>query len=284
MDAFPAFFPLAGARVVIAGVGEPAEARARLFAGSPAEIVRLDEIWGLDPDAYQGAKLIFIASHDDGFAHQAEVAARTAGAPVNVFDRPQLSDFNTPAVVDRGSVVAAVGTGGAAPLLAQVLRAELETRLPAGVGETANLLGAQRERVRAAFPDLAERRSFLRAVLSGSTPTAESLDAALSARRPPEGRISLIDLPAADDLLSLRAIHALGEAEAVAAPPVAESLLARHARRDAVRLDFKALSPEPLLDLIRHGRSAVVIAPPASLVEALAGEPAEILRAAPEGG
>ncbi|HWD67712.1 MAG TPA: bifunctional precorrin-2 dehydrogenase/sirohydrochlorin ferrochelatase [Caulobacteraceae bacterium] len=284
MEAFPAFFPLAGARVVIAGVGEPAEARARLFAGSPAEIVRLDEIWGLDPDAYQGAKLIFIASHDDGFARQAEVAARTAGAPVNVYDRPQLSDFNTPAIIDRGAVVAAVGTSGAAPLLAQVLRAELETRLPAGVGETADLLGGKRDRIRAAFPDLAERRSFLRAVLSGSPPTAETLDAALSSRRPPDGRISLIDLPAADDLLSLRAIHALGEAEAVAAPPVAESLVARHARRDAVRLDFETLAPELLLDLIRHGRSAVVIAPPTGLAEALAGEPVERLRAAPEGG
>lgn len=284
MDAFPAFFPLAGARVVIAGVGEPAEARARLFFGSPAEIVRLDEVWGLDPDAYQGAKLIFIASHDDNFARQAEVAARTAGAPVNVFDRPQLSDFNTPAIVDRGAVVAALGTSGAAPLLAQILRADLETRLPAEVGETADLLGAHRDRIRAAFPDLAERRSFLRAVLSGSPPTAELLDAALSARRPPEGRISLVDLPASDDLLSLRAIHALGEAEAVAAPPAGESILARHARRDAVRLDFRALAPELLLDLIRHGRSAVVIAPPAGLAEALAGEPVEIMRAAPEGG
>ena len=73
-------------------------------------------------------------------------------------------------------------------------------------------------------------------------------------------------------------------AEAVAAPPAGESILARHARRDAVRLDFRALAPELLLDLIRHGRSAVVIAPPAGLAEALAGEPVEIMRAAPEGG
>ena len=282
MNAFPAFFPLDGARVVIAGVGEPAEARVRLFAGSPAEIVRLDETWGLDPDAYQGARLIFIASHDDVFARQAEVAARTAGAPVNVFDRPQLSDFNTPAIVDRGSVVTAVGTSGAAPLLAQVLRADLETRLPTSVGDTADLLGAQRERIRAAFPDLADRRSFLRAVLSGPPPSPESLDTALNERRPPEGRISLIDLPASDDLISLRAIQALGQAEAVAAPRAGESLLARHARRDAARLDFDALSAEPLKNLVRQGRSVAVIAPPADFAATLAGLPVETLRAAPD--
>lgn len=282
MKSFPAYFPLDGARIVIAGSGEPAEARARLFAGSPAEIVRLDETWGLDPDAYQGARLIFIASHDEDFARRAEVAARTAGAPVNVFDRPRLSDFNTPAIVDRGSVVAAVGTGGAAPLLAQILRAELESRLPAGVGETADLLGARRDQIRKAFPDLADRRFFLRAVLSGQAPTASSLDAALAQRQAPNGRIFLIDLPDSEDLMSLRAVQALGAAEAVAAPPKGEGLLARHARRDAARLDHRALAAGPLTELARHGRSVAVLAPTADLVAALAGGPVEVLRAAPE--
>jgi precorrin-2 dehydrogenase/sirohydrochlorin ferrochelatase len=71
MDAFPAFFPLAGRTVVIAGAGEAAEAKARLFDGSPARIVRLEGATALDPEAYAGAALAFVASPDDAFAQGA---------------------------------------------------------------------------------------------------------------------------------------------------------------------------------------------------------------------
>ncbi len=118
MDIFPAFYPLTGRRVVIAGEGEPAESKARLFDGSPAEVVRLTGDQALDPSAYAGAAIIFIASWDEAFALAATAAARTAGAPVNVVDRPAMSDFHTPAIIDRGAVVAAIGTGGGAPVLA----------------------------------------------------------------------------------------------------------------------------------------------------------------------
>src|SRR5687768_967213 len=121
MDAFPAFYSLHGRRVVIAGSGDMAEAKARLFAGSPAEVARVEGDAAYDPAAYAGAVLAFVASEDDGFAHLAAAAARAAHVPVNVADRPALCDFTTPAVLDRGEVVAAVGTGGAAPLLASLL-------------------------------------------------------------------------------------------------------------------------------------------------------------------
>src|ERR1700733_6970592 len=122
MEAFPAFFPLRGARVVIAGEGEPAEAKARLFAGSPAQVVRLNQAEGLEPEAYRGADLIFVASFDADFRKDAAAAARTAGAPLNVVDAPELSDFHTPAIIDRGQVVAAIGTAGASPLMASLVR------------------------------------------------------------------------------------------------------------------------------------------------------------------
>src|SRR3954447_24061043 len=98
MDAFPAFFPLAGATVVIAGSGEAAEAKARLFEGSPATLRRLTGDKALTPSAYEGAVLAFVASDDDSFAMAAGAAARAAHVPVNVVDRPALCDFTTPAV------------------------------------------------------------------------------------------------------------------------------------------------------------------------------------------
>ena len=167
MESFPAFFPLAGRRVVIVGSDDQAEGKAQLFDGSPAELVRVDDGRALDPDTYRGAVLVFIASEDEAFDAAAAQAAREAGAPVNVVDRPALCDFFTPALVDRGEVVAAVGTGGASPVLAQMLKEEIASRVPEGAGRVAALLRQFRDETRRAFPDMQQRAVFLRRVLAG---------------------------------------------------------------------------------------------------------------------
>src|SRR3954451_8644672 len=134
MDAFPAFFPLAGRSVAVAGEGEAAEAKARLFDGSPAPVVRLSGAQALDPKAYAGMTLAFVAGDDDAWVRQAVEAARAAAVPVNAADRPALCDFTTPAVIDRGEVVAAIGPGGGSPMLATLLRQDIEARVPEGTG------------------------------------------------------------------------------------------------------------------------------------------------------
>ena len=168
MDSFPAFFPLAGRRVVIVGAGEFADGKAQLFEGSPAEVMRIpDDARALDAETYRGAALAFIGSTDDAFAEAAVRAARMAGVPVNAVDRPALCDFFTPALVDRGQVVAAVGTGGASPVLAQVLKQELEASIPEGAGRVAALLQDFRKAMQAAYPDMQARRAFVMGVLEG---------------------------------------------------------------------------------------------------------------------
>ncbi|HEY7853397.1 MAG TPA: NAD(P)-dependent oxidoreductase [Caulobacteraceae bacterium] len=282
MDAFPAFFPLKDRRVVIAGDGEPAEARSRLFAGSPAEVVRVAGPAALASAAYAGAHLIFIASHDDAFAVAAAAAARAGGAPINVFDRPALSDFHTPAIVDRGAVVAAVGTTGSAPLMAGLLRAEIEARIPESAGRVAVGLGERRAAVTAKFPDMVERRAFLRAVLAGPEPDGESLDALIAQGWTAVGRVWLIEAPAADDLISMRAQRALNFADVVVAPPAAAGLIATHARRDAERLD--AAGAEQLADLANAGKTVAVIGAEPGVAAALAaaGVAVQTLRPAPD--
>jgi precorrin-2 dehydrogenase/sirohydrochlorin ferrochelatase len=268
MDIFPAFYPLKGRRVVIAGDGEPAESKARLFAGSRAEIVRLVGDEALDPAAYAGAALIFIASWDETFAVAAAAAARTLGVPVNVVDRPAMSDFHTPAIVDRGAVVAAIGTGGGAPVLASLLRAEIEARIPTGAGALAALLGERRRALRAAFPDLADRRSFFRAILAGEVARAAETDQSLAGRLLDEaiakgwkavGGVSVIVLPEAADLISLRAVRVLNVADVVVGGPGAEAILASHARRDAEHLAPDALSAPMLADLASAGRRVALV-------------------------
>jgi precorrin-2 dehydrogenase/sirohydrochlorin ferrochelatase len=295
VDSFPAFFPLKGRRVVIAGQGEPAEARARLFAGSPAQIVRIEGEAAFDPAAYEGAHLIFVASHDEAFARQAAEAARASRAPVNVFDRPALSDFHTPAIVDRGAVVAAIGTSGSAPLMAQQLRAEVEARVPEAAGRIASLLGEHRQALTEAFPDLVQRRSFLRAVLAGPVASAAEagdlagagarLEALIAAGWSSLGRAWLIDRPATDDLISLRALRALNNADVIIAPNEASALIATHARRDAERRPPGRTTAAEIADLVRSGRLVAVVGPATELAAGLASEGVEFetLSAAPPG-
>jgi precorrin-2 dehydrogenase/sirohydrochlorin ferrochelatase len=279
MDAFPAFFPLRGARVVIAGEGDPAEAKARLFGGSPAEVVRLNGVEALEPDAYRGADLIFVASFDAAFRAAAAGAARVAGAPLNVVDAPELSDFHTPAIVDRGQIVAAIGTAGSSPLMASLIRSDLEALLPEGAGAIAALLGARRAAVRQAYPDLARRRAFLRKVLAGPAAVAaaagdtaaalEALDRAIAGGDVAAGRVVLLAAPAAPDLISLRAARVLAVADVILAAGAADALLIHHGRRDAQRLDAAFGTAAFLGSAAREGKIVAVVG--VALDEAILG-------------
>ncbi len=290
VETFPAFFPLAGKRVVIAGTGEPAEAKARLFAGSPAALVRLEGEAAFDPAAYAGADLVFVASFDRVFADRAAGAARACGAPLNVVDRPELSDFHTPAIVDRGAVVAAIGTTGVAPVLASLLRSELEARLSPGLAPLSELLGERRAAIRAAFPDLALRRAFFRSVLStGMTEAAQRsrseaaarLDAAIGHGAPPGGRVSFVLAPGDADLISVRAVRALATADVIVAEP-SSAMVERHARRDAERRSPDEAPPAWIVAAAREGVNLAVVgpAPSAGLLEDL-GDMAVVLPSAP---
>ena len=269
MEAFPAFYPLRGARVVIAGEGDPAEAKARLFAGSPAEVVRLNQAEGLDPEAYLRADLIFVASFDAAFRKAAAAAARSTGAPLNVVDAPELSDFHTPAIIDRGQVVAAIGTAGASPLMASLVRSDLEALLPESAGRIAAMLGARREAVREAFPDLAQRRAFLRKVLAGPAAVAAAagdmpgatghLDRAIAAAGASQGRVCVIEAPSAPDLISLRAARLLAVADLIVSNAEADALLANHGRRDAERLGIAFATARFLASAAGEGKVVAIV-------------------------
>jgi precorrin-2 dehydrogenase/sirohydrochlorin ferrochelatase len=265
VDAFPAFFPLAGRIVVIAGSGEGAEAKVRLFDGSPAQLERLEGAAALDPQSYAGAALGFVASADDAFATAAAAAARAAHVPVNVVDRPQLCDFTTPAVIDRGEVVAAIGTGGASPMLAALLRQDIEARVPEGAGRVAALFRSLQDEVRAALPDTGRRRAFLRAALTG--PAAEAamagdmaraadlLRQALACDKPQAGAVQFVDARGPVDLLTLRAARALAGADVLVADEGADADVLALARRDAERRSPAGV--EDLAALAEQGRRVV---------------------------
>ncbi len=283
MDAFPAFFPLAGRKVVIAGSGEPAEAKLRLLESSPAELVRVEGPQALLPGAYTGAVLVFIADPDEAFCRGAHAAAKAARALVNVADRPELCDFTTPAVVDRGEVVAAIGTGGASPMLATMLRNDIEQRVPEGTGRIAALFRRFQDDVRSRFPELHARRAFLRDALSsaaaeaartGDMDKAQQLFREALARGPKAiGKIQLVSGLGPADLVTLRASRALAAADLLVIDPGCDPDILAMARRDAERADPEEASAEHMVELARDGRRVVRIlarAPRPGEAEALA--------------
>jgi len=296
MDAFPAFFPLAGRRVVIAGAGEAADAKARLFEGSPAIVVRIDAPQAFLAGAYKGACLAFIAAPDDLYAQAAATAARAAHVPVNVVDRPALCDFTTPAVIDRGEVVAAVGTGGASPVLATLLRHDIEARIPAGAGRVAALFRKFQDEVRRALPHSHQRRAFLRAGLSGPAAAAamagdmehasELFREALARGEGAAGRIQFVAGRGPADLLTLRAARALAAADVLAADEAADPEILGLARRDVERLHPQSATPQRLTDLAQEGFRVVRVIcahADASELRAIigAGVAVEVMLAAP---
>ena len=250
MDAFPAFFPLAGRSVAIAGEGEGAEAKARLFFGSPATVVRLGGPEALRSKAYVGMALAFIAGEDEVWVRAAAAAARAAHVPVNVVDRPTMCDFTTPAVIDRGEVVAAIGTGGASPMLATMLRHDIEARIPEGAGRVAALFRTLQDEVRAALPDTDARRRFLRTALTG--PAAEAamsgdmdtarrlLIEALGQRQVFTGAVNYVPGDGPAELLTLRAVRVLAAADVLVCDNGVEADVLALTRRDAERLESKS--------------------------------------------
>lgn len=295
MDSFPAYFPLAGRKVVIAGSGDAADAKARLFEGSPATVIRLDGHEAYLPGSYTGAILAFVASQDEVFVQAAASAARAARVLVNVVDRPELCDFNTPAVIDRGEVVAAVGTGGSAPVLATMLRNDIEAQVPEGMGRVAALLRKFQSEVRGALPALHERRAFLRdAVLGEAAQAARDGDMekagqlfreALARGSARKGVVRFIAGKGPADLLTLRASRALGAADVLVLDGDAEPEVVKMARRDVERLDPSQADADRLVQLAREGRQIVRLITHAidpALVHALtqAGVTVEVLPAA----
>jgi uroporphyrin-III C-methyltransferase / precorrin-2 dehydrogenase / sirohydrochlorin ferrochelatase len=176
--------------------------------------------------------------------------ARAGNVPVNVVDRPELSSFIFPAIVDRGDVVVAIGTGGASPVLARRLRERIEAILPARIGELATLLHRYRGRLSIARDGAQRVRRFWEravdgyvaaAALAGHNREAEAAlirdIANLRKERTPVGTVHLVGAgPGDPDLLTLRALHALQGADIVFYDELVTPEILDRARRDAERV------------------------------------------------
>lgn len=267
MQFLPLYFDLRRGRIALIG-GKAAESKLRLLLSAGANVLwyaqqadpadgaameapdgRL-EITQADPLVADFSQFIAVVSAAGNHLDE-EIAAkaRAHNIPVNVVDRPDLSSFIFPAIVDRGDVVVAVGTGGAAPVLARRLRERIEALLPARVGDFAALLKRFRPAVHARRNALSPRRFWERVVdgpiaaaaLAGRWHEAEAGLARAVARAdeaaPPSGIVYLVGAgPGDPDLLTLRALQALQSADVVYYDELVAPEILDRARRDAERI------------------------------------------------
>lgn len=268
MNSFPMFIRTTGRRVVIAGGGEQAAQKARLMLKTDAALVLAAPT--LDPELadlvatgralhhpgpiglalFKGAAMAFIATGCPGSDASLHALARAAHCPVNVVDQPALCDLTTPSLVDRDPVVVAIGTEGTAPVLARQIKTRVEEMLAPNLGGLAALSGRMRTAVAARVPKEA-RRGFWRWVFSDAPQAmwgrgeergaAAAIKAAIAAGGAPgqtrEGTIALVGAgPGARDLLTLRAVARLQEADVIFYDRLVDQDVLELARRDAERV------------------------------------------------
>ncbi|MCM0018756.1 MAG: siroheme synthase CysG [Tagaea sp.] len=243
MRHFPIFLDLVGKPVLVVGTAPSAATKAEQLARAGADVRRADRFDGLGE-----AVLVVVGDADEALGAEVAQAARAEKIPVNVVDRPELCDFVWPAIVDRDPITIAISTAGTSPVLARQLRARIETLVPAAYGQLAAFAGGLRARVARAIPDARARRMFWDRVLGGrvgervlagdEAGAARELDRALLGAGSAKGHVSLVGSgPGDPELLTLKALRRLQEADAIVHDRLVDSRILDLARRDAERID-----------------------------------------------
>ncbi len=273
MDFLPLFHNLKNAPVLVIGGGEVALRKIRLLtdAGAVPRVVTheaLDELAALvarhggelhlrdyREEDLNGVRLAVAATDDEPLNARISREAQARGIPVNVVDAPELCSVIFPAIVDRSPLMVAVSSGGDAPVLARLIRARIETWIPAAYGQLAGLAKKFRSRVKAALPDVQQRRVFWEEAFQGQI--AESLFAGkpAEAERLLEeklagssarslGEVYLVGAgPGDPDLLTFRALRLMQQADVVLYDRLVAPAIIELCRRDAERIYVASSAP-----------------------------------------
>ncbi|MGF6178380.1 uroporphyrin-III C-methyltransferase/precorrin-2 dehydrogenase/sirohydrochlorin ferrochelatase [Ensifer sp. 4252] len=268
----PVFFGLEGRRVVVAGGSDAAAWKAELLAACGAEVhvyapfeelgevcSRLLESGSSHPggrfvhhceawtkEAIIGAALAIADCEAESDAQAFFEAAKKAGVPVNVIDKPAYCQFQFGSIVNRSPIVVSISTDGAAPILAQAIRRRIETLLPPVLKDWASLAQAIRDKVNARLKPGAARRAFWerfvdRAFQETPEEGAEmrlvtEMDR-LAANRTDTGRVTLVGAGPGDaEHLTLKAVRALQAADVILFDDLVSDDVLELARREAKRL------------------------------------------------
>ncbi|KJC60599.1 siroheme synthase [Bradyrhizobium sp. LTSPM299] len=328
MRYLPVFLDLQVGKVLLVGAGDLARAKLRLLAGAGAQVrwyatdgdheltglaaedaARIERADG-DPLAVDLSGIIAIlcaGAGDIGVAMAAR--AKAVGLPVNVMDDLEHSTFIFPAIVDRGDVVVAVGTGGTSPVVARRVRERIEAVLPARIGDLAGFIGRFRKSIHARISEFPLRRRFWERivdgpigalVLAGRKDEAEQALNAIadpiafagaSAEGKAIGHVTLVGAgPGDPDLLTVKALRALQDADIVFYDELVSSDILDRIRRDAPRIPVGRRVGKPgigqdatnrlMIEAAKSGQRAVRLKGGDPFIFGRGGEEIEVLHAA----
>ena len=266
MDYLPIFCRLDNKPVLLVGGGEVAERKARLLldAGAQLTVVAPE----LDPElaelaangsiewlagefapAQLAGKWLVVAATDrrevNALVYQSANQARIFA---NVVDDPKRSSFIMPSIIDRSPLMVAISSGGKAPVLARLLREKLEALLPQHLGAVAAFAGSLRERVKARFASMGERRRFWERLLGadrlgqalarGDGASAHQLaDSLFAEESQTGGEVVLVGAgPGDPGLLTLHALRQMQQADVVVYDRLVSDEVMALVRRDAKRI------------------------------------------------
>jgi uroporphyrin-III C-methyltransferase/precorrin-2 dehydrogenase/sirohydrochlorin ferrochelatase len=328
MRFLPVFLDLHTGPVLLVGAGDLARAKLRLLAAAGARVrwyvtdgnhdvsgLEAADAAGIelargDPLAADLSGVIAILCAGAGEIGTAMSArAKAVGLPVNVMDDLAHSTFIFPAIVDRGDVVVAVGTGGASPVVARRVRERIEAVLPARIGDLATFIGRWRKTIHGRIPEFPLRRRFWERVVDGPIGAlvlagrGDEAEAALkdipdptafagaSASGQAEGRVTLVGAgPGDPDLLTIKALRALQDADVVFYDELVSPEILDRARRDASRVPVGRRVGKPgigqdainnlLIEAAKSGQRAVRLKGGDPFVFGRGGEEIEALREA----
>jgi uroporphyrin-III C-methyltransferase/precorrin-2 dehydrogenase/sirohydrochlorin ferrochelatase len=274
MDYLPIFVDLRDRLVVVVGGGVvaarkidhllAAQARVRVVSpglGGDLELLRdagrLEHLaQPFAPDSLLGAQLVVAATDDVAVNDAVAIASRERGIWVNVVDDAARSTFIFPAIVDRSPLIVAVGTAGSSPTLARRVRTQIEALLPQRLGQLAQYAGRWRADVKTALPELPARLKFwdryfsgpvAAQLLAGQAQAAdEAMHGALARARAagdsPTGEVYLIGVgPGDPDLLTVRALQLLQQADVLLYDRLVPKVILDRARRDAEKINVGKL-------------------------------------------
>jgi uroporphyrin-III C-methyltransferase/precorrin-2 dehydrogenase/sirohydrochlorin ferrochelatase len=327
MRFLPVFLDLRAGPLVLVGQGELALAKLRVLLAAGARIrwyafdrdaalrdmaplgeaaLSQIDLTDADPlhDDWQGAIAVLCAGAGERGPAVAE-RARHAGLPVNVMDDLAHSTFISPAIVDRGDVVVAIGTSGTSPVVARRLRERIEAALPGRIGELASFIGQRRKAFHARIGDFPLRRRFWERVIDGPIGNLvlagkpREAEAALNAIDDPsayavadrKGFVTLVGAgPGDPDLLTIKALRALQDADIVFYDELVSPEILDRIRRDAARVPVGRRVGKPgigqdeihrlLIEAANDGKHAVRLKGGDPFIFGRGGEEIEALRAA----
>jgi len=267
MDYFPVFLKLKDQPCLVVGAGEIAARKIELLARAGAKITvianeispavsNLQDARHLTllqkpfaPEDLGEFRLVVSATDNTETNHLVAKTASEQNIPVNVVDNPELCTFIFPAIIDRSPIIAAVSSGGAAPVLARLLRAKIETVIPPAYGQLAGLADKFRDKVKQHIKIPAQRRIFWENILQGSVAelvfagkkqeAEQQLEQTLLKQKDNTnfGEVYLVGAgPGAPDLLTFRALRLMQQADVVVYDRLVSPEILDLTRRDAEKI------------------------------------------------